>query len=209
MIKSYQIFRDLVQLRWLLAFDLVKFVKLQDQVKHLLTQISIEFVLHKYIMSYITTTNTNNEKLDIYKNELKDIETNFNIISQALLKSYPEYKLYSNVSELENIHNNNLYNFQDLKQSFFLLKNKIKNSNKDIEIIIKEKNIQLDTLKNDNNKLTQKYNNMEESDQSSIELNEQFKDKYRQNYISSVVSILFALMVTFIGVKQFNYIKSQ
>ena len=133
---------------------------------------------------------------------MKDSETNFNIVINALLKSYPEYKLYPDVSELENIHNNNIYNLQDVKQTFLLLQNSLKNSNEDIKRVINKKNIELEKLKNDNKKLTARYNILKDSDQSSVGLRSQFDDTYKQNYLSLFLLMSFTLIIGFTGTKK-------
>lgn len=139
---------------------------------------------------------------ELYKSKLKDIETNFNIVINALLKSYPEYKLYPDVSELENIHNNNMYNLQDIKQNFFKLQKSIKDSNENIKKIINDKNIDLKKLKSDNKMLTTKFNSLNGSDQTSIGLRSQFEDEYRQKYLSLVLLMTFTLIIGFTGIKK-------
>jgi len=154
-------------------------------------------------MSSINTTpNTYSQTSKLYKNTLKDIETNFNIIIESLVKSYPQYKLYPDVTELENIHSNNLYNLQDVKNNFFNLYNNVEKNNKLLETIVNNKNKQLEKLKIDNKKLKIKYNMITGSDQSSIGLREQLKDEYRQSYLSLVILVSFTLVYSFIGFKQ-------
>lgn len=153
------------------------------------------------------TPTTYNQSLKSFKNQLNDIEINFNISVNALLKSYPEYKLYPDVSELENIHNNNLYNLQDVKQKFFLLQTNLNNSNEKLKDIINIKNEELEKLKIDNKKLNKRYNSMSESDQSSIGLRAQFEDEYRQKYVSLVLLMSFTLLASFIGVKYINTLR--
>jgi len=146
---------------------------------------------------------TYKQNSELYKSKLKDIETNFNIVINALLKSYPEYKLYPDVSELENIHNNNMYNLQDIKQNFFKLQKSIKDSNENIKKIINDKNIDLKKLKSDNKMLTTKFNALNGSDQTSIGLRSQFEDEYRQKYLSLVLLMTFTLIIGFTGIKKF------
>lgn len=148
------------------------------------------------------TPKTYKQNYDLYKSKLKDIETNFNIVINALLKSYPEYKLYPDVSELENIHNNNMYNLQDVKQNFFTLQKSLKDSNDNIKKVISDKNIELEKLKSDNKKLTARFNSLNGSDQSSIGLRSQFEDEYRQKYLSLVLLMSFTLLITFVGTKK-------
>jgi len=146
--------------------------------------------------------NTYKQISELYKSKLKDIETNFNIVINALLKSYPEYKLYPDVSELENIHNNNMYNLQDVKQNFFKLQKSLKDSNEKIKKVINDKNVELENLKKDNKKLTVRYNSLNGSDQSSVGLHSQFEDEYRQKYLSLVLLMSFTLLIGFIGTKK-------
>lgn len=158
-------------------------------------------------MSSINSSpNTYSQTSQSYKNTLKDIEINFNIITESLLKSYPEYKLYPGVSELENIHNNNLYNLEDVKKNFFNLYINIEKSNQSLENVVNDKNKQLEKLKIDNQKLKSKYNMMSGSDQSSIGLREQLNDEYRQSYLSLVILTSFTLLYSFIGFKQIRNI---
>lgn len=142
-----------------------------------------------------------------FKNKLKDIETNFNISINGLLKSYPEYKLYPNVTELESVYNNNVYNLQDVKQSLFLLQNNINDHNNKLQQVINVKNEELEILKSDNKKLKTKYDAMNESDQSSIGLRSQFEDEYRQKYLSLFILMSFTLLATFVGIKQINTLR--
>lgn len=154
-------------------------------------------------MSSINSSpNTYSQTSELYKNTLKDIETNFNITIESLIKSYPQYKLYPNVTELENIYSNNLYNLEDVKNKFFNLYNNIENNNKLLENVVNNKNKQFEKLKIDNQKLKTKYNMMSGSDQSSIGLREQIQDEYRQSYLSLVILTSFALLYSFIGFKQ-------
>ena len=160
-------------------------------------------------MSYIDLTPTNyKQSLEKFKNELKNNETNLNIIIEALKKSYPEYKLYPNVSELENIHNNNLYNLDDVKRKIFLLDTNVNNSNESLKEITSIKNKELEILKTDNKKLTKKYNSMTDTDQSSIGLRAQFEDEYRQKYLSLILLMSFTLLATFMGGKYINTLRN-
>lgn len=149
------------------------------------------------------TPKTYKQLSDLYKSKLKDIETNFNIVISALLKSYQEYKLYPDVSELENIHNNNMYNLHDVKHIFFTLQKSINDSNNNIKQIINNKNIELEKLKKENQTLSSKYNSLNGSDQSSIGLLSQFQDEYRQKYLSLVLLMSFTLLISFTGIKKF------
>lgn len=159
-------------------------------------------------MSYIDLTPTNyKQSLETFKDELRNNETNLNIVIEALKKSYVEYKLYPNVSELENIHNNNLYNLSDVSQKNFLLDTNIKQSNESLKTIIYTKNEELETLKVDNKKLTQKYKSMTDSDQSSIGLQSQYKDEYTQKYLSLVLLMSFTLLATFMSGKFLNSLR--
>ena len=153
------------------------------------------------------TPTTYKQSSTSFKNRLKDIETNLNITINSLLNSYPEYKLYPNVSELENVYNNNIFNLQDVKHNFFLLQTDVKKGNEKLKEIINNKNKQLEKLKNDNKKLKTKYNAMSESDQSSIGLRSQFEDEYRQKYLSLFILMSFSLLATFIGIKQLNTLR--
>lgn len=154
-------------------------------------------------MSSINSSpNTYSQTSNLYKNDLKDIETNFNITTESIVKSYPQYKLYPDVTELENIHNNNLYNLEDVRNKFFNLYNNIENNNQLLENIVNDKNKQLEQLKKDNQKLKSKYNMMSGSDQSSIGLRQQLQDEYRQSYLSLVILTSFTLLYSFIGFKQ-------
>lgn len=149
------------------------------------------------------TPKTYKQLSDLYKSKLKDIETNFNIVISALLKSYQEYKLYPDVSELENIHNNNMYNLHDVKLFFITLQKSINYNNNNIKKIINDKNIELEKLKKENQTLSSKYNSLNDSDQSSIGLLSQFQDEYRQKYLSLVLLMSFTLLISFTGIKKF------
>ena len=153
------------------------------------------------------TPTTYKQQSNSYRNKLKELDTNLNIVIDGLIKSYPDYKIYPDVTELENIYNNNLYNLQDIKTNFFSLQKSVNGSNEKIKIIIDNKNIQLEKLKLHNKKLTTKYNGMSESDQSSIGLRGQFDDQYKQSYLSLVLLMSFTLFTTFISAKQINLLR--
>lgn len=142
-------------------------------------------------------------------NKLNEIETNLNISIQGLIKSYPEYKLYPDVTELEKVYNNYLYNLQDVKRDFFLLQNNLNDKNEIIKKNINIKNRELEKLKIDNKKLNTKYNALSGNDQSSIGLRSQFEDEYRQKYLSLFILISFTIVATFMGAKQIDILRHE
>lgn len=159
-------------------------------------------------MSNIDITPTTYKQTSRYlTNKLKEIETNLNVSIQGLIKSYPEYKLYPDVTELERVYNNYLYNLQDVKRDIFLLQNNLNDKNEKIKKVINIKNRELEKLKLDNKKLKDKYNALSESDQSSVGLRAQFEDEYRQKYLSLFILMLFTLLATFIGAKQIDTLR--
>jgi len=144
-------------------------------------------------MSIIESEDSYDEQLKSYNDKLSELETNISIVFNKLKNSYPNYKLYPNVSELENIFTNDKFNLNDTKQSVFLLEKKINTSNNQLKSIIDNKNEELKKIQNDNKKLNKKYQSMIDTDASSFGLKSQYSDQYNQNYISLILLSSFTL----------------
>jgi len=160
-------------------------------------------------MSIVETEDSYDEQFKSYKDKLSELETNISIVFNKIKNSYPNYKLYPNVSELENIYTNDKFNLNDTKQSIFLLENKLNISNNQLKSTIDNKNEELKQIQNDNKKLNKKYENMVDTDASSFGLKSQFKDEYNKNYISLILLSSFTLIFLIAAYKHTRSTNSQ
>jgi len=126
-----------------------------------------------------------------YKTYLSELETNINISLNNLIKSYPNYKLYPDVSELENIYANDMSNLTENKNAFFFLNNDLETTNNNLLTIINTKNNTLNQLKNDKDTLNKTYTSIIDIDATSIGQRKQIRDEYQQNYLSLILLACF------------------
>jgi hypothetical protein len=148
-----------------------------------------------------------NDIIKSYKTKLTDAETKLNMVLNEMIKSYPNYKLYPDVNEIQNIHENNTFKLEDVKKEIFLLKSSIHNDNEKIKKIIENKNKELKILEDHNKKLKKRYNTLIDSDQSSIGLRAQVEDQYRKTYLSFILLATFTLSIGAIGVIGLNKLR--
>ena len=57
-----------------------------------------------------------NDIIKSYKTNLTNAETKLNMVLNEMIKSYPNYKLYPDVNEIQNIHENNTFKLEDIKK---------------------------------------------------------------------------------------------
>lgn len=155
-------------------------------------------------MSDISDINIFVKKSNLYKSKLNEYNTNIKIVFDKLRGSYPNYKLYPNVSEIKNIYTNDKYNFIDNRNKLFSIETSLNNDNKKLLEIINNKNNQLNELKKNNESLKKKYESMIDTDASSFGLHSQTQDKYQQNYISLVLLVTFTFIFLSLGYKHIN-----
>lgn len=159
--------------------------------------------------SVISETNISIKKYDVYKEKLNELETKIKIIFNKLNNSYPNYKLYPNVSELQNIYTNDTYNLDDIKNTLFSIETSINKDNNKLLTMILNKEKQLNELKKNNEQLKKKYESMIDTDASSFGLHSQTKDKYQQRFISLVLAITFTFIFLTMAYKHVNTTKPQ
>jgi len=137
-----------------------------------------------------------------YKTYLSELETNINISLNNLIKSYLNYKLYPDVSELENIYANDMSNLTENKNAFFFLNNDLETTNNNLLTIINTKNNTLNQLKNDKDTLNKTYTSIIDIDATSIGQRKQIRDEYQQNYLSLILFVCFTgIFIIFIYIQ--------
>jgi hypothetical protein len=149
-----------------------------------------------------------NDIIKSYKTNLTNAETKLNMVLNEMIKSYPNYKLYPDVNEIQNIHENNTFKLEDIKKEFFLLKTSIHKDNEKIKKMIEMKNKELKILEDHNKKLKKRYNTLIDSDQSSIGLRAQVEDQYRKTYLSFTLLATFTLSIGVIGLNKLRLIRN-
>jgi len=149
-----------------------------------------------------------NDIIKSYKTKLTNTETKLNMVLNEMIKSYPNYKLYPDVNEIQNIHENNTFKLEDVKKEIFLLKSSIHKDNEKIKKIIESKNKELKMLEIHNKKLKKRYNTLIDSDQSSIGLRSQVEDQYRKTYLSFILLATFTLSIGVIGLNKLTLIRN-
>jgi hypothetical protein len=137
--------------------------------------------------------NEENDKFKVYNDKLSEIETNINIVLDKLSKSYTNYKLYPDVSELENIYTNDMANLEDNENKLFLLEQEINKDNNDLVSTIDNQNNKLNQLKGKKNRLTNQNTSIVDTDAASIGFRYQIKDQYQQQYISFAILSSFTI----------------
>jgi len=136
-----------------------------------------------------------------FKDYLSTLQNTMNIVFNRLYNSYPNYKLYPNVSETENIYVNDNYNLSSIKNSLFSFETYITKLNKDLITSINDKNLQLNSLKDINKTLNDQYSSMANTDATSIGQQVQIKEKYIEAFLSLILVIIFMIIFSLTSYK--------
>lgn len=134
---------------------------------------------------------------------LSTLQTTIEIVFNKLSNSYPNYKLYPDVSEFENIYINDDYNLSSIKNSLFSFEQYINKSNNDLLDKIDNKNTNLNSLKEINKDLNQTYNYMINTDATSVGQQNEIREKYTENILSFILVLLFMF---FFIILAYNYV---
>jgi len=155
-------------------------------------------------MSINLETKKSLDKYNSYKEKINELTTKIKIVVNKLNTSYPNYKLYPNVTEIENIYTNDSYNLTDIINNLFSIEKSINTDNNKLLDMIRNKNTQLNELKKNRESLSKKHESMVDTDASSFGLHSQTKDSYQQSYISLVLIVIFTFIFITVAYKHIN-----
>lgn len=125
-----------------------------------------------------------------YSDKLKELNTNFLMVLDELVKMYPIYKANPDYPEYQNMYARDSGNFQDAKKNLFLLKNSIEKDSETVNMSVKKMNAIIDVLEKENSKLRKTYNISSSSVHSSEGLINQKQEVYNEKLLNLIFLII-------------------
>jgi len=135
-------------------------------------------------------TSTSVKSPSYYSDKLKELNTNFFIVLDELVKMYPIYKANPDYPEYQNIYAVDSGNFENAKKNLFLLQNSIQKDSQTINLTVKKMNTIIDILEKENSKLRKTYNISSSSVLSSEGLINQKQEVYNQKLLDLIFLII-------------------
>lgn len=125
-----------------------------------------------------------------YSDKLKELNTNFFMVLDELVKMYPIYKANPDYPEYQNMYAVDNANFENAKKNLFLLQNSIEKDSETVNITVKKMNAIIDILENENSRLRKTYNISSSSVLSSEGLINQKQEVYNEKLLNLIFLII-------------------
>lgn len=135
-----------------------------------------------------------------YIEKLDELNINFFMVLDELIKMYPIYKLNPDYPEYQSIYAVDMGNFETVKKEIFLLKNSIEKDNEKLNDKVRKINNEIDVLDKKNKALREKYSFSSNAILSSDGLISQKQDMYNNKKLN-----LIFLALGVVGLAVMNY----
>lgn len=135
-----------------------------------------------------------------YIEKLDELNINFFMVLDELIKMYPIYKLNPDYPEYQSIYAVDMGNFETVKKEIFLLKNSIEKDNERLNDKVRKINNEIDVLDKKNKALREKYSFSSNAILSSDGLISQKEEMYNNKKLN-----LIFLALGVVGLAVMNY----
>jgi hypothetical protein len=138
-----------------------------------------------------------------YSEKLNELNINFFMVLDEVIKMYPIYKSNPDYPEYQNMYAIDMGNLETVKKEFFLLNNSIEKANELLNGNVKKFNEQIDILDKKNKSLREKYKFSSNSIHSAEGLIGQKQEIYNEKVLNLIFLILGVTGIAVMNYKEF------
>lgn len=143
---------------------------------------------------------------DDYQTRLDNIKTTFSLAKDEYISTYPNSKLYPNVSSYQDPFINAKNTINSINADLFVLENETGSRIENLSNEIEDASVRISDLKNDNKQLEEDSTNMKGSDQGS---KKRYIDSQQRSFLELYSSVALGVIAFFTFTKMRNLLNTQ